>query len=399
MTTPALPDDSYQQAQRARIAVAALFFANGSVVGGWVPHVPDKARELGLNPAQLGLVLLAGGLAATLAMPLAGWLTSRFGSGRLAVTGGCIMPLALAGAVLAPAAWLMAAALFLFGISGALMDVAMNAQGVLVEKRLGLRTISLFHGLWSLGGVLGSAGSAALLSHGVRPVVVVAILAALLIAIVMICRRALFARNQEPAHRHDHMARPRGRLLLLGLLAFATMVSEGAIADWSGLFLRVVRGLGEGVVAYGYSAFAAAMVVGRLSGDRLVARLTEERALFFGGLLAASGMLLVLTAHGLAAALPGFALAGLGLSNASPILYRAAGLVPGVTPGAGIATAVGIGYAGLLMGPPLLGVLGRATGLPSIFGVVAGLCLLLTLASPIIRHLQRISPGASSLPS
>lgn len=169
-------------ATRARIAVAACFFVNGSVIGGWVPHVPDKARELGLNPAQLGAILLAGGCGATLAMPLAGWFTSKIGSKRVVVIGGCLMPLALMLAVIAPAPWIMALGLLMLGLSGASMDVAMNSQGVVVEKQLGRRTISLFHGLWSMGGMLGSAATATALSRGLKPGLVVGVLAALLMS-------------------------------------------------------------------------------------------------------------------------------------------------------------------------------------------------------------------------
>lgn len=377
-----------QSATRARIAVAACFFVNGSVIGGWVPHVPDKARELGLNPAQLGAILLAGGCGATLAMPLAGWFTSKIGSKPVVVIGGCLMPLALALAVIAPAPWIMAIGLMLLGLSGAAMDVAMNSQGVVVEKQLGCRTISLFHGLWSMGGMLGSAATAAALSRGLRPGLVVGALAALLVAIIVTMQPGLIKHAAEQSHGRQHMTRPHGRLLFLGMLAFSAMLSEGAVADWSGLYLRVVRHLGEGVVGYGYSAFAAAMVIGRVTGDRFVARVSELRALRYGGLLAACGTVIVLLTHGLLASLPGFALMGFGLSNVSPILYRSAGQVPGVAPGAAIATAVGIGYAGLLIGPPLLGVLGRATGVGSIFIVVTCLCLALSLASPVLRHVH-----------
>jgi MFS family permease len=373
---------------RARIAVAACFFVNGSVIGGWVPHVPDKARELGLNPAQLGAILLAGGCGATLAMPLAGWLTSKIGSKRVVVMGGCLMPLALTLAVIAPAPWIMAVGLLLLGLSGASMDVAMNSQGVVVEKQMGRRTISLFHGVWSMGGMLGSAATAAALSRGYKPALVVGVLAGLLIAIIGIMQRGLIQHAAEQSHGRQHMTRPHGRLLFLGMLAFSAMLSEGAVADWSGLYLRVVRHLGAGVVGYGYSAFAAAMVIGRVTGDRFVARVSELRALRYGGLLAACGTIVVLLTHGLLASLPGFALMGFGLSNVSPILYRSAGQVPGVAPGAAIATAVGIGYAGLLIGPPLLGVLGRATGVGSIFMVVTLLCLALSLASPVLRHVH-----------
>ncbi len=374
--------------RRAQWAVCAFFLANGATVGSWVPHVPDRARELHLNTAQLGVVMLASGLGAVLAMPFAGWLTSRFGSRAVSLTAGCCFPLALVAVVLAPTAVLMAAAFLCFGLTGATMDVAMNSQGIAVEAQLRRRTISLFHAMWSIGAFAGSAVTSALLAHHVRPGWTVAGMAAVVIATLLISTRLMLSRREEGVQERAHALRPQGKLLLLGLLVFAAMVSEGSIADWSAIYLRVARGLGEGVVGYGYAAFAAAMVVGRFTGDRVVARVGEMRALAFGGLTAAGGLLLVLTLHGLPAALLGFALVGVGLANASPVLYRTAGQVPGVAPGAGIATAVGLGYAGLLAGPPVLGFLGKQDGVSRIFVAVIVMCCALSAGSPLVRSVR-----------
>lgn len=368
----------------ARWAVAVFFFVNGGTVGAWVPHVPDRARVLGLNPAQLGGVLLAGGLGAVIAMPLAGALTGRFGS-RAVITGASLLfPPALVAAVLSPSPLLMTLSLLVFGMAGAAMDVAMNSHGVLVEERLGRHTISLFHALYSLGGVAGSAITSAALSRSVTPRSIVITIAAALLLTVFAAYRFLLPHAEEPAHPRVHALRPHGRLLLLGLLAFSTMVSEGAVADWSGLFLRVVRGLGSGVVGYGFTAFSAAMVAGRLTGDYVVARLGEMRSLRVGGLIGVAGLLAVLILPQLPLTIAGFTLLGIGLANASPILYRAAGKIPGVPSGAGIATTVGIGYAGLLAGPPALGFVGEAAGISRIFVVMIGLCALLAIASPLV---------------
>ncbi len=386
---PAVAALSPGRAPRARVAVAAFFVANGAAVGSWVPHIPDKARELHLNTAQLGWVLLASGAGAVLAMPLAGWLTARHGSRSVSGVAACLFPLALVAVVLAPTTFSIAVALFCMGVSSALMDVAMNSQGIAVEGYLGRRTMSLFHGMWSIGGFTGAAVTSALLARRVpsRPLVIAT--AAVLIGLAMATNHWMLSRREEGVSEHPHALRPTGRLLLLGLLAFTAMLSEGSIADWSGIYLRVVRGLGPGVVGFGYAAFAAAMVVGRLSGDRVLQKTGEVRALAAGGLLAASGLAAVLTLGGLPVGLAwsmgGFALVGLGLANASPILYRAAGQVPGVAPGAGIATAVGIGYAGFLAGPPSLGFLGHEEGVRRIFVAVVGLCCLLAAASPLVR--------------
>ena len=214
--------------------------------------------------------------------------------------------------------------------------------------------------MWSIGCFAGAAITSFMLSWHVPARVIVLSFSAFVILLVIAATPYLFSRHEEGLHDQPHPLRPHGRLLLLGLVAFVSMVCEGSIADWSGLYLRVVRDAGDGVSGYGYAAFAALMVTGRLSGDSVVARFGEERTLFVGGLLAAAGLGIVVGSgwqHMTSELwwLFGFALVGAGLANGSPVIYRTAGRVRDVPAGAGIATTVGIGYAGLLAGPPGLG--------------------------------------------
>ncbi len=380
------------RAKTAQRAVAAYFLANGVVMGAWVPHVPDRARELHLDAGSLGWTLLASGLGALLAMPFAGRLTARLGSRAVCRVAGVAFPIILSAVILAPTAILMTLALFCFGIAGASMDVSMNAQGIAVEEQLGERTISRLHGMWSIGGFCGAAITSFALSRHVPARAIVLCFSSLLVVVVLAATPWLFTRAEEGLHDQPHALRPHGRLLLLGMVAFLSMVSEGSIADWSGLYLRVVRGAGQGVSGYGYAAFAALMVTGRLTGDRVVARLGEERTLLIGGLLSAAGLGCVVGTgwahlHGEFWWLLGFALTGAGLANGSPVIYRTAGHVPEVPAGAGIATAVGIGYAGLLAGPPGLGFVGKHAGLTSILVCVMALCCIISLASRLVRGL------------
>lgn len=157
------------------------------------------------------------------------------------------------------------------------------------------------------------------------------------------------------------------------------------MGDWSALLLRVVHHLPSGAAGYGYTCFAGFMVLGRFLGDNLVARIGELWALRLGGLVSAGGMLLILLAAPFPLLLIGFALAGVGLANASPVLYRTAGTMPGFAPGEGLSTAVGVGYAGLLVGPPLLGLLAHRAGLPSIFWVLFSLSIVLVLAAKLVQ--------------
>ncbi len=395
--------------RRAQFAVAVLFLVNGGAIGSWVPHIPERAHALGLNEARLGSVLLAAGIGALCAMPLSGPVLRRFGSRRVTNFAGYLFPALLTLALLLPSVKLLVAVLFLAGLNAAGMDVAMNAHGVLVESLLGRRTVSLFHAVFSVGCFAGAGIHSFLMAHQVSNFVLVPASGGVLLLLVLAVSPALLHKDVEDAQhaaertpvprqapkpgeagRYATLRRslphlPHPRLLLLGVLCFSTMVSEGAMGDWSALFLHVVHRLPNGTAGYGYTCFAATMVLGRFSGDGIVARMGELRAIRFGGLLSASGLLVLLLAHPVPWVLLGFALAGAGLANASPVLYRTAGTLPGFAPGEGIATAVGVGYAGLLIGPPLLGLLAHHRGLPSIFWVLLGLSSVLCAAAPLVR--------------
>ncbi len=389
--------------RRAQMAVATLFLVNGAAIGSWVPHIPERARALHLNEAQLGSVLLAGGIGALFAMPLSGTLLRHLGSRTICVIAGLFFPALLTAAILLPSVPLLVFVLFCTGFNAAAMDVAMNAHGVLVEALLHKRTVSMFHAVFSVGCFAGAGIHSYLMAQHVPDHLLVPTFGALLLLLVLGVAPLLLNHEIEEAyHAADrplaapttkkpglrgllpaHLPHPK--LLLIGVLCFSTMVSEGAMGDWSALYLRVVHAMPSGIAGYGYTCFAGLMVLGRFTGDALVARIGELRAIRYGGLLSAIGILMVLFLHPLPAILVGFGLIGAGLANASPVLYRTAGTLPGFAPGEGIATAVGVGYAGLLVGPPLLGILAHAAGLPSIFVVLLLLSVTLATAAPLVR--------------
>jgi predicted MFS family arabinose efflux permease len=392
---------------RARLAVATLFFVNGAAIGSWVPHIPERAHALGLNAAALGLVLLAGGIGALCAMPFCGSLLRRFGSRAVSVVAGFFFPALLTLAILLPSVSLLVMVLFLTGFNAAAMDVAMNAHGVLVEALLRRRTVSLFHAIFSVGCFAGAGIQSFLMAGHLRDSIIVPVFGGALLLMVIAAAPLLLPQAVEDAqHAAERTVEaptgdgkegwrgllpahlPHPRLLLLGLLCFSTMVSEGAMGDWSALYLRVVHHLPNGISGYGYTCFAALMVLGRFTGDLVVGRIGELRTLRYGGAVSVAGILIVLFAQPLGWVLVGFALIGAGLANASPVMYRTAATLPGFAPGEGLATTVGVGYAGLLAGPPLLGILARTSGYPSIFWVLLVLSAGLSAAAPLVRSCE-----------
>ncbi len=388
-------------ARRAQIAVGILFLVNGASIGSWVPHIPERAQALHLNEAQLGSVLLTAGIGALCAMPASGALLRFAGSKWVCIVAGLLFPALLTLVILLPTTPLLVAMLFFVGLAAAAMDVAMNAHGVLVESLRGRRCVSQLHAIFSVGCFAGAGIHSFLMARHVPDRLLVPGFGASLLLLVLAAAPFLLSKSTEDAqHAADvtpvlpgrqqglraHLPHPR--LLLLGLLCFAAMVSEGAMGDWSALFLRVVHALPSGAAGYGYTCFAGAMVLGRFTGDAVVARLGEQRALRVGGAVSSAGLLMVLLLHSLPLILLGFLLSGAGLANASPVLYRTAGTLPGFAPAEGLATVVGVGYAGLLVGPPLLGLLAHRAGLPSIFWVLLGLSVTLATAAPLV-HIGR----------
>lgn len=363
------------------MATSLLFLVSGTVIGAWVPYIPERAHELHLSAAALGTTLLGGGLGAVIAMPIVGALISRLGSRFTSVVGGVGFTLAFTGLASAPGRLTLFLALVTFGLFGAGMDVAMNAQAVLVETSMGRRLLSSMHGLFSLGNMLGSFGVSVAFAHHLPPQRLASAIAVLLALSLLSSAPLLLGEDADPANRETTRRSFAPRLLLLGSLVVAAMVSEGATADWSGLYLRNVRSLGPGWAGVGFGIFSGSMLAGRLFGDPVIARIGEVRALRLSGTVGAFGALLVVLGPGSFTALLGFGLFGAGLANISPVLYRAAAQVPNIAPGVGLATAVGMGYAGLLVGPPAMGGVAQAFGLGAIFLVLAALSLVLGLAA------------------
>jgi MFS family permease len=359
---------------RARVAVATFFFVNGMVLASWVPHIPALKSRHGIGDGALGAVLLCMAIGAVVALPMAGWLVERWGSRRTTTLAGLGLCVALPGPVLSPTLPLACLALLALGACNGMLDVSMNAQAVAVEARYGRAIMSSFHALFSLAGLAGAGLAGTMMRLGSTDEVHVVTVAAVTTATLAIASRGLLPTRERVA-RGPVFARPSGVLLGLGALAFCGLLAEGAMGDWSAVYLRDVLATPADVAAAGFAAFSFAMAAGRFGGDVLARRWGPVRLLRASGLLAAAGLASALLATTPVDAIVGFGVVGLGVANVIPVLFSGAGRVPGVPAGTAIAAVATTGYLGFLAGPPTIGVVAQMTSLPLGLGVVCAACV------------------------
>jgi predicted MFS family arabinose efflux permease len=358
-----------------RAATAVCFFVNGALVGTWVAQIPFVQDRFDVSKTTIGVVLLfmAGG--AFVAMPLTGHVLERRPSASvlrlasLAYPPLLLLPLAASGPV-----WL-AAALVVFGAGNGAMDVSMNAHGVAVERSLARPIMSSLHACWSFGGLGGAGAVAAAVALGVDPRVEGALTAIVLWGVVAAATTRLGAASVHAAEeeRAAGLALPSRAVMLIGLLCFLVMTTEGAVADWAGIYLTGT-GASHALSATGFAGFSLGMALARLGGDGLVARYSRARVLVGGATLAAASLAVLLATGEALVAVPGLVLVGVGVANAVPLLFSAAGRVP--PSGPSLAAVFTIGYLGFILGPPVIGVLADATSLTAALALVCGALVL-----------------------
>lgn len=372
-------------------AVVARFLIHGLVVSTWVSRIPAVKSSLGLSDGALGLALLGTAIGSLVAIPACGWLVGKAGSRSACIWTSIGFCLALPLPAFAIGAKTLFAALLIFGAMAGANDVAMNAQAVSVEKFLGARTMSRFHAMFSVGGIAGAAAGGLIASWGIEPRrhFLVASLLFLLISTVTapFLMEARTERKEAPS-RIRFSAFPAA-LIALCAIGFCIFLSEGAIADWTAVYLRQILHASPGTAAAGYAVFSAAMAVFRLSGDAITNRLGPVWTIRGGGILAAAGLATSLVAHSAVWALPGFALAGAGFSSIIPLVFAAGGRASAAGEGVGVAAVSGLGYLGFLAGPPAIGGIAQITSLRFGLLVVVGLS---TAAALLVSRVEQKNP-------
>ena len=368
----------------ARIAIGGLFFLCGVAFACWASRIPQVQEALALSPAALGAAIAGLGAGSFVAMPVSGWLTIRAGSRRVSSSAA----IACSASLILPAlAWdvvTLACALTVFGAAIGVLDVAMNAQAVELEHRVGRPIMSGLHALFSAGGMTGAALGGVIASWHVPVTTHFTVAALVLVATAAALRPSLIeAPRPEPGHagRRLRLSPP---LVGLSVLAACVMIGEGAMADWTPVYLATVIGTGPGLAASGYAVFSAAMMVCRLVGDRLTERVGRVRLVRLGTLLAAAGMAAALVLGTLPAALAGFVCVGAGFSVAVPLVFSAAGRLDSRSAGPGLAAVTTAGYLGFLTGPPIIGVVAQAFTLPLAMFIIVLLALVGTALAGVV---------------
>ncbi len=377
-----------------RAATFGVFFVNGAAIGTWVGHIAWVQARFDLSKSTLGLVILAMGAGVIVALPLMGQAVVRLGSARATRLAGLACVLALPLPLLAPTPWLLAFGLVAFGASSGAMDVSMNAHGVAVERVLRRPIMSSLHAGWSLGGLAGAALVAAAGVAGLEPRAETLVAAAGLGGILVACLRRI-GEGSVTVGSPAGFVRPSRGVMLLAVLCLLIMVSEGAIADWGGVYLTQDLGTSTATAALAFAAFAAGMTGGRVLGDALNGLLGAPRLMRAGAGLAAFALGALLLIGAPAVALAGFFLVGLGLANGVPLLFSAAGHAPGRESGPNIGAVSSMGSIGFLVGPPFIGFLAQATSLPvALSTLCAGLVVVMLAARATGAGAVRSSPVA-----
>lgn len=360
-----------------RLAVGAFFFIQGLCFASWASRIPSIQQSLGLSEAALGSVLLALPAGLMLSLPIAGWLVAKAGSQRVVIIAAALYTLSLLTLGLAASVWQLVAYLFVFGLIGNILNISVNTQAVGVEALYKKSIMASFHGIWSLAGFAGAAVGTFMIGQEVSPFqhyIYVSLL--VLLAGVLGFRYTL----QEDANKQENQpifAKPDKPLMILGIIAFCSMICEGAMFDWSGVYFRKVVQADPVWVGAGFTAFMSTMAGGRFVADWFTSRFGIKRVLQLSGLLTAAGLGVAVMFPALPTALLGFLLVGIGVSSVVPLVYSAAGRSKVLSPGVALAAVSTIGFAGFLIGPPLIGIVAGFSNLQVSFSIIAllGFCI------------------------
>ncbi len=374
-------------ARAARAAISAVFFVNGFGFATWVSRIPAVRASLDLSEGELGTALLAIAGGAIIAFPLAGRASVIKGARLITLATSVAYCLALPAPAVAGSFALLALALLLFGIVNGAMDVSMNALAVEVETLAGKPIMSSLHGMWSAGGLTGAAIGGLFARYDVSPPLHLSGVALALMLVVLLAQRWLPQSQAHPSPEAvPHFVLPEAGMMGLGAIVFCGFLIEGAMADWSAVFLHDVLNTSAAVAALGYAVYSLTMMSMRFAGDRVVVRWGPVPLLRYANTAGAVLLAAALWTQHLALTMVTFAVIGVAMATVAPLVFGAAARRSHHGGGHGIAAMATIGYTGFLIGPPLVGWLAEASSLRVALGVLALLSILIATFAYHLRE-------------
>ena len=375
--------------RRARWAVSLNSAASGILVGTWAARLPAIQQHLELQSGALGMALLCAAVGTLVATNVAGYLAARVGSSVVTTISGLLFCCTVPLLALAPSLPWLALALTLYGAAGGAWGVATNTHGVAVEHCYGRPILASFAAFFSVGGLVGASVGGLAGGRGIAPLAHFTAISACAAVCLVVAARHLLPAKAEAGGSSSSFVLPSGALIMLGVIAFCTVMSEGAVADWSAIYLQHTLATGATLAAGGYAVFSLLMAAGRLVGDSLTARYGAKTVVRTGTLMAALGSALALLIPWAPLAIIGFGVVGAGLSSVFPIVISAAGRSSDTSSGNAIAAVATCGYVGFLVGPPAIGFLAQVAGLRAALLLIVALSLLAAALSPRVGGAPR----------
>jgi MFS family permease len=347
----------------AEYATKALFFACGFGFSSWASRIPEIKEKLQLNDAEFGTVLFAMPIGSLTALPIAGYAINKFGSKNMTFIACLFYLFNLPFLGAANSGFLLAISLFIFGFGGDMLNIAMNVQAVGVEKAQKRSFMNVFHAIFSIGFMIGVAAGGFIINLKISPFIHFSSVGLLIILIAVFGNKFLIKQDEKLAEAQPLFAWPDKSLIILGVICFCGMLSEGAMVDWSVIYYKKILGNTPGLTTAGFQAFSISMVLGRLMGDKILTKIGLPKLLLINSLLLILGIVIALSSVHYLAVIIGFGVTGFGLSTMVPLIYSEAGHSKIMSSGVALAAITTIGMAGFLLGPVLIGYISEYSSL------------------------------------
>ncbi|MBY0480063.1 MAG: MFS transporter [Chitinophagaceae bacterium] len=367
-----------------RIAIAVFFFIAGLSFASWASRIPNIKHHLTLSDGQLGLILFALPVGTMTSLPFTGWVISKLGSRTVLITAAFFYPLTLVLIGLVQQPWQLAVWLFVFGTFGNYFNISVNTQAIAVEQMYGRTIMASFHGIWSLAGFSGAAFGTLMIALNLNPFVhfIIIFLAAIVASFYF---SKYTVKDNKGTGNSSFFTKPDRFILIYGLIAFGSMVCEGTMFDWSGVYFQKIVKAPAQWITLGYLLFMSTMAGGRFVSDRITQQFGIKNVLTASGICIASGLLISVSFPYMFSAGLGFMLVGLGVSSVVPLVYSAAGKSKTMSPGTALAAISTIGFIGFLLGPPLIGTIAEYSSLRWSFSLIAILGLSITILANRVK--------------